>query len=283
MPYRLKTILCIAGSDSSAGAGIQADIKTASHCGVYATTAITAVTAQSTSGVDGVMDIPPEMLRRQIEAAVADERPAAVKIGMTSTPANCEVIMEALQGCLAGLPVVVDPVMTSTSGGSLCDDNEKLIEIYRSGLLPLATVVTPNIDEARIIMGMPMQIENPAQQSEAASMIIENTGCRAVALKGGHMGGDSVYDAFVERLDDGTLSYSGQCSPRIDCPNLHGTGCTFSTLMACAIACGNTLCDAFTFASTKMSEIIKSSCSYSFGSHHNGPLALFSYKTFDNN
>ena len=283
MPERLKTILTIAGSDSCAGAGIQADIKAASYFGIYATTAVTAVTAQNSGAVSKVMALPPDMLRSQIEAVVEDQCPDAVKIGMTGSLANCEVICEMAEGCLKDVPIVIDPVISATSGAMLSGDKEKLIDFYINHLLPLATVVTPNIPEAEMILGRPIHISNTSAQSEVAARMPDKLGCQSVVLKGGHTDGKRVWDVFVEYTFDGDLSFANHYFQRLMCPNLHGTGCTYSTMMASAIAEGHSLAVAFRLASKLTHDFIERSCGYSFGDHNNGPLNIFDFKTENNN
>jgi len=279
MSEKLKTILSIAGSDSCAGAGIQADIKAASLCGIYAMTAITAVTAQSTGAIHGIMTVPSRFLEMQLEAVVDDQQPDAVKIGMIGSLENGKTIVKFLKEHLPHTPVVVDPVATATSGNDLLDKNGDICGFYINELLPAATVVTPNVKEAEMILGSPLDIADPAQQTETASMILKKLRCKAIVLKGGHTQGPTACDVLVETAPDGSLSYSHNESPRIVCHNLHGTGCTFSTLIACGLASGQSIHDAFRFASDKTHDIIRKSVCHEFGIHQNGPLNIFDFKT----
>ena len=223
---KMKTALTIAGSDCSGGAGIQADIKTMTLNGVYAMSAITALTAQNTTGVRGVQEATHEFLAQQIDAVFEDIRPDAVKIGMVSSAELIKTIAERLKFHKAE-NVVVDTVMVATSGARLI--NEDAIDVLKSELIPLATLVTPNIPEAEVLSGM--KIQNKDDMLEAARIISETYHC-AVLLKGGH----SVSDANDLLYEKG--SYKWFCGKRIDNPNTHGTGCTLSSAIASNLAKG---------------------------------------------
>ena len=224
-----KTALTIAGSDSSGGAGIQADIKTMTMNGVYATSAITALTAQNTTGVWAIQESTPEFLQQQIDAVFEDIYPDAVKIGMVSSGELIHVIADRLRFYEAG-NVVVDPVMVATSGSSLM--NTDAVQTLIRELLPLAAVVTPNIPEAQVLSGL--RIEGKEDMRSAAKLIGETFGC-AVLLKGGH----SVNDANDLLYAKG--KYTWFEGKRIDNPNTHGTGCTLSSAIASNLAKGYTL------------------------------------------
>ena len=224
-----KTALTIAGSDSSGGAGIQADIKTMTMNGVYATSAITALTAQNTTGVWAIQESTPEFLQQQIDAVFEDIYPDAVKIGMVSSGELIHVIADRLRFYEAG-NVVVDPVMVATSGSSLM--NTDAVQTLIRELLPLAALVTPNIPEAQVLSGL--RIEGKEDMRSAAKLIGETCGC-AVLLKGGH----SVNDANDLLYAKG--KYTWFEGKRIDNPNTHGTGCTLSSAIASNLAKGYTL------------------------------------------
>ena len=232
MQERMKTALSIAGSDSSGGAGIQADMKTMSAHGVYAMTAITALTAQNTTGVTGIFEVTPAFLSDQLDAVFTDIFPDAVKIGMVSSAALIRVIARKLTDYRAR-HIVVDPVMVATSGSKLIQD--EAIDTLKHELLPLAELVTPNIPEAEILSGM--EIRCPQDMEEAARAISETYRC-AVLLKGGH----DLNDANDLLYRDGTATwFRGR---RIDNPNTHGTGCTLSSAIASTLACGMELEEA---------------------------------------
>ena len=222
----MKTALSIAGSDSSGGAGIQADIKTMTVNGVYAMSAVTALTAQNTTGVTGIFEVAPEFLGQQIDAVFVDIPPDAVKIGMVSSSELIKVIGAKLKE-YGAKNIVVDPVMVSTAGSRLM--KEEALQTLENELIPLATVITPNIPEAEILSGI--EIQNAEDMTDAAKKIGENFGC-AVLLKGGH----SISDA------DDLLYHDGNCKwfrgNRIDNPNTHGTGCTLSSAIAANLAKG---------------------------------------------
>ncbi len=225
----MRTALTIAGSDSSGGAGIQADIKTMITNGVYAMSAITALTAQNTTGVTGIMEVTPEFLGEQMDNIFTDIRPDAVKIGMASSVALIEKIAEKLKEYQAE-NIVVDPVMVATSGAKLI--SEDAIDALKIYLLPMATVLTPNIPEAEILSGM--KIEREEAMIEAAKLISENYHC-AVLCKGGHQ----LNDANDLLYSEGRFRWF--YGKRIDNPNTHGTGCTLSSAIASNLAKGYTL------------------------------------------
>ena len=228
----MRTALSIAGSDSSGGAGIQADIKTMSANGVYAMTAVTALTAQNTTGVTDILDSTPAFLSAQLDAVFTDIFPDAVKIGMVSSAELISVIAQKLRQYEAR-HLVVDPVMVATSGSRLL--REDAVEALKTELLPLAEVATPNIPEAEILADMP--IRTPADMEAAARKISEQYGC-AVLCKGGH----DLNDANDLLWKDGAgYWFNGR---RINNPNTHGTGCTLSSAIAANLAKGMALEDA---------------------------------------
>lgn len=222
----MRTALTIAGSDSSGGAGIQADIKTMTANGVYAMSAITALTAQNTTGVTGIMEVTPQFLEEQLDDIFTDIRPDAVKIGMVSAGPLIKVIAAVLKKYEAK-HVVVDPVMVATSGSRLISDDA--IEVLKASLLPLAEVLTPNIPEAEVLSGMRVRTEE--DMASAAEYIGRTYHC-AVLCKGGHQ----LNDANDLLYRDGEcLWFRGR---HIDNPNTHGTGCTLSSAIASNLAKG---------------------------------------------
>lgn len=222
----MRTALTIAGSDSSGGAGIQADLKTMTMNGVYAMTAITALTAQNTTGVQGILESTPDFLRQQLDAVFEDIRPDAVKIGMVSSPLLIQTIAERLRFYQAQR-IVLDPVMVATSGARLIQP--EAIETLCRELLPLALVVTPNIPEAELLAGC--AIDGAGAMEETARQIGQRYGC-AVLLKGGH----SINDANDLLYAEGKLRWFA--GKRIRNPNTHGTGCTLSSAIAANLAKG---------------------------------------------
>ena len=229
---KLKTALTIAGSDSSGGAGIQADIKTMTMNGVYAMSAITALTAQNTTGVRAIQESTPEFLKQQIDAVFEDIYPNAVKIGMVSSSDLIRVIADRLRYYDAK-NVVVDPVMVASAGSSLIRQEAVLTLI--SELLPISTLVTPNIPEAQVLSGL--TIKTKADMMIAAKYIGDNYHC-AVLLKGGH----SINDANDLLYVNGEMKwFEGK---RIDNPNTHGTGCTLSSAIASNLAKGFSLAES---------------------------------------
>ena len=221
-----KTALTIAGSDSSGGAGIQADLKTMIANGVYAMTAITALTAQNTTGVQGIFEVTPEFLEQQIDSVFTDIRPDAVKIGMVSSVGLIESIAKKLKQYEAE-NIVVDPVMVATSGSRLI--SEDAIGALKELLLPMATVLTPNIPETEVLSGM--EVKTADDMIAAAKYISETYHC-AVLCKGGHQLNDA--NDLLYRNGD----YKWFNGKRIDNPNTHGTGCTLSSAIASNLAKG---------------------------------------------
>ena len=222
----MRTALTIAGSDSSGGAGIQADIKTMICNGVYAMSAVTALTAQNTTGVTGIMEVTPEFLGEQLDNIFTDIRPDAVKIGMVSSVALIEKIAGKLKEYHAE-NIVVDPVMVATSGAKLIEDDA--VSALKEYLLPMATVLTPNIPETEVLSGMAVRTEE--DMVAAAETISQTYGC-AVLCKGGHQLNDA--NDLLYREGTGKWFYGR----RIDNPNTHGTGCTLSSAIASNLAKG---------------------------------------------
>ncbi|PYQ38608.1 MAG: bifunctional hydroxymethylpyrimidine kinase/phosphomethylpyrimidine kinase [Acidobacteria bacterium] len=253
----MKVVLTVAGSDSGGGAGIQADLRTFAAHGVHGTSAITAVTAQNSVAVLDWVALDPRMVVAQMEAVASDMPVAAAKTGMLATAAIVSAVAAAIERLALPL-VVVDPVMVAKSGDRLLDRDAETA--CRERLLPLATVVTPNLPEAESLLGRP--VRTLAEMREAARAL-RAMGPRAVVVKGGHLEGDAV-DVFWdgERMED--LS-----APRIATKNTHGTGCTYSAAIAARLALGDPLLDAVRGAKAYLTEAIRRS--YSVGRGH-GPV-----------
>lgn len=253
----MRTALSIAGSDSSGGAGIQADIKTMTANGVYAMTAITALTAQNTTGVTGIMEVTPEFLAQQLDSIFTDIRPDAVKIGMVSSSALIHVIAEKLKEYKAE-NVVVDPVMVATSGSKLISDDA--IETLKTCLMPLSSILTPNIPEAEVLAEM--KVETEEEMILAAKKISETFHC-AVLCKGGHQ----LNDANDLLYRDG--EYKWFHGKRIQNPNTHGTGCTLSSAIASNLAKGYSMDESVKRAKDYISEALEAMLDLGKGS---GPM-----------
>lgn len=253
----MKTVLTIAGSDCSGGAGIQADIKTITAHKLYAMSAITALTAQNTMGVRGIMEVSPQFLASQIDCIFSDIYPDAVKIGMVSSTELIRVIAEKLRENRAA-NIVADPVMVSTSGSRLL--SEDAVEALMNELVPLADVVTPNIPEAEVMSGM--KIQSPEDMEKAASQIA-GTIKGAVLIKGGHQMNDA----------NDLLYADGKCrwlyGERIHNPNTHGTGCTLSSAIAANLAAGYGVLESIQRAKSYISGALKAQLNLGKGS---GPL-----------
>ncbi|WP_394523176.1 bifunctional hydroxymethylpyrimidine kinase/phosphomethylpyrimidine kinase [Lacrimispora sp. JR3] len=238
MSLFLPSVLTIAGSDSSGGAGIQADLKTITALGLYGSSAITALTAQNTTGVYLTEAVNPKMLARQLEAVFSDIPPQAVKIGMAGNVSSIEVIADKLS-CYPKIPVVLDPVMVSTSGGTLLQAEALKTLIER--LFPLAALVTPNILETEVLLSPKKRLLSKRDMEEAASEL-SGKYQTAFLLKGGHC--ETYADDVL--CHDGTLTWFP--GKRIPTPNTHGTGCTLSSAIACGLAKGKTMTESIAAA-----------------------------------
>ena len=232
--FEYPRVLSIAGSDSGGGAGIQADLKTFAALGCYGMSAITALTAQNTLGVRAVHGVPQEILRDQIDAVAQDMRPHALKIGMLHSPEAVQTVAMAIDR-YSFLNVVLDPVITASSGTSLTE-RPAVAALVRE-LFRRVTVVTPNLDEAALLVGHPLDSE--ASMELAAQQLLA-MGAQAVLLKGGHLAGDRVCDLLVTRSGE----HHWMRAPRIHSVNTHGTGCTLSSAMAAHLALGASLLEA---------------------------------------
>jgi len=256
-------ILIIAGSDSSGGAGIQADIKTVTALGAYAMTAITAVTAQDTMGVHAVHLLPPELVRAQIIACLNDIGADVIKIGMLGSADICEAVAGELEAHARAIPLVIDPVMASTSGTKLLDDDT--LTMTKSRLFPLATLVTLNIPEAEILSGVSICSEDELIEAVRRLGLIR---AKAILIKGGHATWKAaeVVDSLFEVDSDESFYFE---SPRVDTKNTHGTGCTLATAIAVGLAQGLSLSDAVERAHHFVHEAIRTAPGFGSGQ---GPL-----------
>ena len=261
MLLRYPRCLVIAGSDSSGGAGIQADIKTLSALGVYATTAVTAVTAQNTTAVTDVKIMPPELIKAQIDAVLSDIGTNSVKIGMLPDRRSVEVVINAIDN-YALQNVVLDTVMLATSGYKLVDN--EAVNYMRKELLPRVSVITPNIDEAEVLSGV--KINNMDSLYRAGEILIM-MGCEAVVIKGGHMDSDLATDVLFTRHDNPMVL----SVPFYNTKNTHGTGCTFSSAIAAFLAKGYDLKLSVKEAKTYLTQAIWSGAKVLTGNGH-GPV-----------
>jgi hydroxymethylpyrimidine/phosphomethylpyrimidine kinase len=231
---RLARLLIIAGSDSSGGAGIQADLKTATALGVYAMTAITAVTVQDTTRVHAIHHIPAFLIRDQIACVLADIGADAIKIGMLGEAGAIEAVADALFVCASDIPIVLDPVLASTSGTHLL--HADAIASLKAHLFPRATLLTPNIPESEILSGVTIRGDEDIVRAAGA---LRALGPDAVLVKGGHATDARVRDFLVS--GDGVEVYE---QPRVPAGSTHGTGCTLATAIACGLARGNSLIES---------------------------------------
>lgn len=258
----MKKILTIAGSDSSGGAGVQADLKTFAALGTYGMSVIVALTAQNTKGVSMVVNTPVDMVIAQLQAVYDDIPPDAVKTGMLSTPAIVHGVADFLKQH-GGVPLVVDPVMVSTSGSVLLE--KAAIEIYKKELFPLATLVTPNIPEAEVLTGMTIKTE---KDMEEAACRLMTYGMKAVLVKGGHRVNDSL-----DILYDGKEMYPFH-GEKLETENTHGTGCTLSSALAVMLSKGLSPEVSVGAAKCYLTGAIKGAMDVPIG-HGNGPIHHF--------
>jgi hydroxymethylpyrimidine/phosphomethylpyrimidine kinase len=253
-------VLIVAGSDSGGGAGIQADIKTVTALGGFGMTAITALTAQNTLGVHGVLPVGTDFIRQQIRVVLEDLGADAVKTGMLHDSPTIEAVCAELFAISPRLPCVIDPVMVAKGGHPLLQ--QEAVETLKRRLLPLATIITPNLPEAEVLAGM--AIPDLATMHKAAEMLL-TLGVPAVLLKGGHLDGPVVIDLLA--IDDGTMEVFE--SPRIATRHTHGTGCTLASGIATGLAQGLTLRDAVARARRYVMAAIAAAPGYGQG---HGPL-----------
>jgi hydroxymethylpyrimidine/phosphomethylpyrimidine kinase len=259
--HQYPRVLSIAGSDSGGGAGIQADLKTFAALGCFGMTAITALTAQNTCGVRAIHPVPPDMLRAQIDAVLEDIGADAVKVGMLHSPEIVRTVAQAIDRHQLSR-VVFDPVMVATSGAKLIDD--PAIAVLVAELFPRTALITPNLDEAALLVGRPLA---SAQDMAQAAAELVARGARAVLLKGGHLAGDKVIDVLLEASGEPIW----MAAPRIDTANTHGTGCTLSSAIAAHLALGATLTQAVQQARDFVRQALQAGASVKTG-QGSGPL-----------
>jgi hydroxymethylpyrimidine/phosphomethylpyrimidine kinase len=252
-------VLIVAGSDSSGGAGIQADIKTVTALGAYAMTAITAITVQDTTGVHGVHAVPINVIRDQITRVLDDIGADAIKTGMLVSASVVEMLTDVLRAPASQVPLVIDPVMIAKGGVKLLDDNA--IAILKKRLLPLATVVTPNAPEASTLTGLKVA---SVDDLVAAGKALLAVGAQSALVKGEHLKGDTITDALVTK--DGVHLFR---SARIATTSTHGTGCTMASALAASLAQGFSLEDSAARARAFVQEAIRTAPDFG---HGNGPL-----------
>ncbi|MEE2970120.1 MAG: bifunctional hydroxymethylpyrimidine kinase/phosphomethylpyrimidine kinase [Pseudomonadota bacterium] len=253
-------VLIVAGSDSGGGAGIQADIKTVTALGGFAATAITALTAQDTTGVHGVHLVPIDFIRQQMQVVLGDIGADCIKTGMLHSSEVIEAVTDVIERNAAGIPVVVDPVMVAKGGAALLDPDATTA--LKSRILKAASVITPNLPEAEVLIGM--TIENLDDMTRAGDALLE-MGARAAIIKGGHLPGAKVHDLLV--TPNGNEVFS---APRMDTKHTHGTGCTMASALATGLAQGMTLRNSLARAQSYVHDAIRNAPG--IGSGH-GPIA----------
>jgi len=253
-------ILIVAGSDSSGGAGIQADIKTATALSAYAMTAVTAITAQDTTGVGAIHPVPVAVVVEQIERCLSDIGADAIKTGMLGSVEIARAVATTLAASAKGIPLVVDPVMVATSGAVLAES--AVIEVMKADLFPKAALVTPNLPEAERLCGFALKTETDLHRAGEALLSL---GSQAVLLKGGHGASETVTDLLFT-LDAKPRAYTAR---RVVTRHTHGTGCTLSTAIACGLGQGMPLPDAVARAHVFVQQAIRTAPGFGAG---NGPI-----------
>lgn len=264
---RYPIVLTIAGSDSGGGAGIQADIKTLSSLGVYAASAITALTAQNTLGVHLVEPVSAQMLRAQIMSVLTDLKPDVLKIGMIGSEESARTLVDCLKHAPA-LPLIYDPVLAATDGNPLTET--AALRVIKRELLPLCTLITPNLHEAALLLDAQKAITQE-EEMQAIAVRLLRYGSRSVLLKGGHLAGNAMTDLLL--MDTGACYQFTQ--ERIQTRNLHGTGCTLSSAVAAFLARGYSLPESVRRAKLYIGQAILTAKDEKIG-HGNGPLNHFS-------
>tara|TARA_R110002167_G_scaffold366411_1_gene596154 strand:+ start:57 stop:890 length:834 start_codon:yes stop_codon:yes gene_type:complete len=262
--YKYPSVLTIAGFDGSGGAGIQADIKTISAIGLYATSVLTALPVQNTQGVKNIFSIPIKAVAEQLETIMEDIVPDAIKIGMVHTPELVDVIVQKLQD-YKYIPIVFDPVMVATSGHRLIEE-ETIGDIIEK-LLPVADIITPNMDEAAILSKAKVET---LKDMQLAGECIKELGCRNILLKGGHQKTEIITSLL---LDESNTYYSFEFH-KIDTNNTHGSGCTLSSAIASFLAMGKTMYEAVELGQQYVYNAIKYGADTKTGKG-NGPLNHF--------
>jgi len=252
-------VLIIAGSDSGGGAGIQADIKTVTALGGYATTAVTAITVQDTLGVHAIHEVPLDIIRGQIKVVLEDIGTDAIKTGMLHSVEIIEAVAEDISNLAPGAALIVDPVMVAKGGAVLASGGA--MDAYKRALMPFAALITPNVPEAEALTGRTIMT---LDQQKAAADALLGLGCDAVLIKGGHLPGETIYDVLATQEMIEVMS-----GPRIDTRHTHGTGCTLASAIAALMAQGAPLRDAVELARDYVEEAIRSAPG--FGQGH-GPL-----------
>lgn len=259
--------LTIAGSDSGGGAGIQADLKTFSALGCFGMSAITALTAQNTTAVTGIQEVPPSFVAKQIDAVIEDIGVDAVKIGMLSSPEIIETVADRLRAHDVAR-IVLDPVMVAKSGDKLLRD--EAIDALKEKLIPIATIITPNIPEAEVLTGHTLKTY---EDLERASRSLAELGPMSVLIKGGHFTTENSDDClYVQEKDQPEIHWL--TGKRINSPNTHGTGCTLSSAIAAHLAKGYDIVEAVEAAKKYISEAIAAGAEYQIG-HGHGPVHHF--------
>lgn len=265
-PSRTPIVVTVAGSDSSGGAGIQADLKTFAALRVYGASVVTALTAQNTRGVQAVHAVPASLIAAQIDSVFSDLEVGAVKVGMLPGIAAIEAVAEGLERHASAIPVVLDPVMVATSGDRLIAD--EAVAVLRQRLLPRAALITPNLPEAAALAGEP--VAGSENEAVAQGRRLLARGAAAILIKGGHAEGAESVDHLM--ATDGTMRRFA--APRVDTANTHGTGCTLSAAVAAGLARGLDLCEAVAAAKRYVTAAIAAADSVRVGGGH-GPVHHF--------
>lgn len=282
MQNKIHTMLAIGGSDPCGGAGIQSDILTARSLGIHSMTAITAVTAQNSKGVYNSGEIEPKLLKQQLDAISDECLIDGVKIGLMLSMPQIEIVSDFLQSFPSSIPIVVDPVLKATSAKknfSTESDYKFFLRGLVEKLFPLATIITPNIQEAfRFVHELKGQSIIGSSIPEIGKILLKWWKCQSVIVKGGHLEEMEISDLLFLKSSH-SIEIKSYDHPKLECHNLHGTGCVFSSLLTSFLILGHSIYDSFIMASQSMEKIIMKSISYRLkGSCVNGPLNIINYK-----
>lgn len=276
MKKLIHTVLIISASDSSGGAGMQADVRTISSCGLWPLSVVTAVTAQNSSGIRSIYPIPPQIVEEQFMAAIEEAKPYAVKIGAVGNSENLIKISEILSKYCPNIPIVLDPVISASSGGKLSTDEDKeLMGLYEKILFPLSTIITPNIPEV-INFLKSYSDETDIEEKpikKLAERFLRFSSAKAVVLKGGHTRMNTIMDILAVRTENET-SFCTYRNKRIPDVSFHGTGCVYSSLLASALATGTDIRSAFMFASAEIHQLILDNSNRLFPNDSYPPLLM---------
>ena len=282
MKENLKTVMAIGGTDPCGGAGLSVDVRAISSLGLHPLCIVTAVTAQNSKGVDLIQPVSHDTIYRQIDSVLEEVTPEAIKIGIVGSVDNAEEIADFLAARPKIIPAVIDPVISATAGGNLFDEGKEgkrrmdLLSVYAESIFKVSTVVTPNLKEGEEILNYYGKDSKGLAPEEMAKLLLEETQSEAIVLKGGHSEKNVITDFLAFKVND-EIRISEFSHPRIECRNLHGSGCAFSSFLASYLAIGFPIEEAFKITCEFLHHIIENSDGYQLGFSDYGPLNINGY------